>query len=75
MITSTNREYIMYKVFENDNGQVGEIASFPHTPEGRDDAIDHAKWYEVDNLIPAFVMDPTTPDDPVVWGDMFKTAC
>ena len=65
----------MYKVFENDNGVVGQIGEFPHTAEGRDDAIDHAKWYEVDNLIPAFVMDATTPDDPVVWGDQFKIAC
>jgi hypothetical protein len=65
----------MYKVFENDNGAVGQIAQFPPTAEGRDDAIDHAKWYEADNLIPAFVMDTNNPDDPVVWGDMRKTTC
>jgi len=65
----------MYKVFENDNGVVGWIAEFPHSDYGKADAIYHAEWYEKDNLIPAFVMDTTNPDDPVVWGDQFKTTC
>ena len=64
----------MYKVFENVEGVVGQIAEEEGTPEGLDYAIFHAKWYEEDNLVPTFVMDTNDPDDPVRYGNPFHTS-